>query len=430
VNARILCRPRPGSTLNFPIPEEDALIGRDAGIAVSLPMEGVSRAHAKISWDGKSHWIEDLKSTNGTFLNGQPIAKERLRHLDVITLGKKADLLFVIRGGDAPLVKKRGIASATLTRDAPEPFSYEIGVGEITLGRSLACNVIAESVAVSQVHARIRRTPDELILEDLGSSNGTFVNSQRVSTTLLHNLDVILLGGVESYRLDIAMGEVFSSGSYSKAEIAAHRAAAGRPQFSPEWKTRYQWDSGEFAQIDEVRKRVEEERKAREAAAGAQGAKAAPAAAKKEAPKPPAPARPKPAPEAKPAAAAPSKPAAPPAPSKPAAPPPQPVEAKPPAPIAEVRLSGSGIDLVASEPGEYTLGRAADARLRVNHQTVSRRHARLVIAADRLSATVEDAGGANGTILNATTLARATALKDGDRITLGEVTLEVRLKTS
>jgi pSer/pThr/pTyr-binding forkhead associated (FHA) protein len=98
--------------------------------------------------------------------------------------------------------------------------------------------------------------------------------------------------------------------------------------------------------------------------------------------------------------------------------------------IAELRLTGTGFDLVASEPGEYGLGRSAEAPLRVNHATVSRRHARIVIAPDRLSATVEDAGGANGTILNGTAIQTPTPLKEGDRITLGEVTLEVRLKTS
>jgi len=418
MNAQILCRPRPGTTLTFPIRQEDALIGRDPGIAVSLPMEGVSRAHAKITWDGKTHWIEDLKSTNGTFLNGQPIARERLRHLDVITLGKKADLLFVIRGGEVPLVKKRGIARATFTRDLPEALAlpYEIGVGEITIGRSAACNVVAESSAVSKLHARIRRTAEELILEDLGSSNGTFVNGERVTTTLLHNVDLVLLGGVEGYRVGIAMGEVFSSGAYPKQDLAARPAGGERPNFSPEWKTRYQWDSIEGLQFDEVRRRVEEDQKVKAAAAAAK----APPKKTKEPPKPPAPA----------AGAAPPKPPAPAAPKPPVAAPPKPAPAASPAPISELRLTGGGFDLVASEPGEYDLGRAPDARLRVNHKTVSRRHARIVIAPDRLAVTVQDVGGANGTMLNGVLVEKPSPLKEGDRISLGEVTLEVRLKTA
>jgi len=274
---------------------------------------------------------------------------------------------------------------------------------------------------VSKLHARIRRTAEELILEDLGSSNGTFVNGERVTTTLLHNVDLVLLGGVEGYRVGIAMGEVFSSGAYPKPDLAARAAGAERPNFSPEWKTRYQWDSAEGIQIDEVRRRVEEDQKVKAAATAAK----APPKKDKEPPKPPAPAAGAAPP--RPPVAAPPKPA--PAPSPKPSPPPVSAPAASPAPISELRLTGGGFDLVASEPGEYDLGRAPDARLRVNHKTVSRRHARIVIAPDRRAVTVQDVGGANGTMLNGVLVEKPSPLKEGDRISLGEVTLEVRLKT-
>jgi predicted component of type VI protein secretion system len=98
------------------------------------------------------------------------------------------------------------------------------------------------------------------------------------------------------------------------------------------------------------------------------------------------------------------------------------------APLAEVRLVGSGYDLVVTTPGTHVLGRATDAPLRVKHPTVSRTHARVIISEDRKTASLEHAGGANGTRLNGRAIDKAKPLSDGDEIGIGEVTLRVSLK--
>ena len=97
MNAQVVCHVRTGVTLTFNVKEKSTFLGRDPAIGISLPVEGVSRKHAQIKWDGKAYWIEDLKSTNGTFLNGQAAVRERLRHLDVISLGREVELVFLIR---------------------------------------------------------------------------------------------------------------------------------------------------------------------------------------------------------------------------------------------------------------------------------------------------------------------------------------------
>ncbi len=65
--------------------------------------------------------------------------------------------------------------------------SYPI-TGEITVGRELDCAIRLNSPHVSRYHAKIRPHRDELIIEDLGSSNGTFVNGKQISGQ--HNLMV------------------------------------------------------------------------------------------------------------------------------------------------------------------------------------------------------------------------------------------------
>ena len=618
MNAQVVCHPRAGVTLTFKLKDEDAFLGRDPGIAISVPVEGVSRQHAKIRWDGKSYWLEDLKSTNGTFLNGQAAVRERLKHLDVIGLGRKIDLVFLLRAPEAAAIRQ-GIVEASLVAEGD--LAFPIAPGEMTLGRAPSNNVVADSSAVSKVHARIERTADQLVLEDLGSANGTFVNGSRVTNAFLADGDELSLGGVESYRVSVTMGEV--KGPSTSARMRSPVVAADRQQFGGEWKTRFDWDSGEREALEDMRRQIRERERAREqqgakkaaegkgaghgakaAAKPAAGAPAKPAAAAAkpaaagaakaaapdaakpaapaaapapkpaippaapapkppaEAPKPAAPAAPKPAappaappappapakppvgakppvmapplpkpptavaPPPRPAAPAPApkptappiaksiatappqatlplssegqepthdihpvKPAAPPlppkaaalpvakppsspsppatgprpsetqeatqmAPPKPKAPPPPPRVAPPedasepagtiaigaqvqPPPrvpvsksskILEIRLIGPGFDLAAREPGAYELGRATEAPLRVNHPTVSRKHARVILADDRGIVYLQDAGGANGTRLNGKAIEKLAPLSDGDRVGIGEVELTVTLK--
>ncbi len=168
MNGQLFCRVRAGVTLSFKL-GADAFIGRDQGNAVAVPVEGVSRNHARIRFDGKDYWLEDLKSTNGTFLNGLAVTRDRLRHLDVITLGRALDLVFVLRAA-VEVQKVQAIVRAALVREGGGAAPYEIALGEITLGRAPSNNLVADTGAVSKVHARIERTRGQLVLQDLGSA--------------------------------------------------------------------------------------------------------------------------------------------------------------------------------------------------------------------------------------------------------------------
>ena len=65
---------RSGEERNFPFPDRpEVRVGFDRTNEVAVPFEGVSRRHARISFDGKSYWIEDLGSSNGTFVDGRQI---------------------------------------------------------------------------------------------------------------------------------------------------------------------------------------------------------------------------------------------------------------------------------------------------------------------------------------------------------------------
>jgi pSer/pThr/pTyr-binding forkhead associated (FHA) protein len=56
--------------------------------------------------------------------------------------------------------------------------------GELTVGRAAGCQVALEDNYVSQLHARVFARDGTVWVEDLGSTNGTYVNDRRVSAPL------------------------------------------------------------------------------------------------------------------------------------------------------------------------------------------------------------------------------------------------------
>jgi DNA-binding response OmpR family regulator len=67
----------------------------------------------------------------------------------------------------------------------------------ITIGRAVENDIVITSKRVSREHAHVRREGWHAILEDLGSTNGTFLNDERVLTPMeLHDKDRIMIGDV------------------------------------------------------------------------------------------------------------------------------------------------------------------------------------------------------------------------------------------
>jgi pSer/pThr/pTyr-binding forkhead associated (FHA) protein len=65
---------------------------------------------------------------------------------------------------------------------------------EVTIGRNKENDIQIENLAVSGRHARIKRHRNDYFIEDLNSTNGTFVNEKRISTEVLKNSDAVTIG--------------------------------------------------------------------------------------------------------------------------------------------------------------------------------------------------------------------------------------------
>jgi len=79
---------------------------------------------------------------------------------------------------------------------------------------------------------------------------------------------------------------------------------------------------------------------------------------------------------------------------------------------------------IALLPGENLIGRDHSAVVWVNDESVSRRHARIVV--DETGATLEDLASKNGTHLGGRALTGRSRLEDGDEITVGQVAAPIR----
>ena len=86
----------------------------------------------------------------------------------------------------------------TVTEGLPEK-TYRILAGGIrTIGRATGADFIIDAALVSRVHCRLTALPDGgLEIRDLESTNGTFVNGQRIETARLSPGDRLQVGRVE-----------------------------------------------------------------------------------------------------------------------------------------------------------------------------------------------------------------------------------------
>ena len=111
--------PTPGVT--FALEGDQLFIGRDASHAVSINDAEVSRKHARLTFQGGKYVIEDLGSTNGTFVNGQRLVSPAvLKAGDVVSLGEQIVLMYEGLSADAgaTMIGRKSVRTAV---GAPAP---------------------------------------------------------------------------------------------------------------------------------------------------------------------------------------------------------------------------------------------------------------------------------------------------------------------
>lgn len=114
--------PTPGAT--FILEGDQLTIGRDSTNEIVINDAEVSRRHARLTFQGGKYVLEDLGSTNGTFVNGQRLAGPRvLKAGEVVSFGEQIVLVFEVMTNDpgATMVSPRAAAVPSVSRPVTPP---------------------------------------------------------------------------------------------------------------------------------------------------------------------------------------------------------------------------------------------------------------------------------------------------------------------
>ena len=82
--------------------------------------------------------------------------------------------------------------------EATQPFQFRILPGNVkTIGRAASADFVLDAPLVSRLHCQLAAGRAEIEAVDLSSTNGTYVNDQRVARGTLRDGDRLRLGAVE-----------------------------------------------------------------------------------------------------------------------------------------------------------------------------------------------------------------------------------------
>ncbi|MBN1179962.1 MAG: FHA domain-containing protein [Anaerolineae bacterium] len=188
---RLVVRVPGAAPCEIPLDRPVLNVGRNPENDVVLSLQYVSKQHGRIEQRGTEWQYTDLGSTNGTYVNGQRAQSAALKDGDILRIGD-------IQGNSVSLTFR---AAGSVGVPAPEAAPIRVGDTALglkpsfTIGRNPQADVHLSAPMVSWEHARLDLRADGHMITDLNSTNGTFVNGQRL--TGAHRLqkgDVVQIG--------------------------------------------------------------------------------------------------------------------------------------------------------------------------------------------------------------------------------------------
>jgi ABC transport system ATP-binding/permease protein len=229
-----LLDPIAANVRRFELNKDVFQLGRDpqGDVVIDAAAAVVSRRHAEIRKVDGQFAVVDLKSFNGTLVNGQRITETvKLFDKDQVQLGTGGPILRLVdpahpgpaqravqQGGVAapqPIPSEFGQIAAMARRQtivstsgslAPQSMpgaehsqllarvSFDARM-QLSVGRAADNDVRLDGLQISNHHARFARSSGNVTVEDAGSTNGVYVNGQRVSgRRAVQHSDVIQIG--------------------------------------------------------------------------------------------------------------------------------------------------------------------------------------------------------------------------------------------
>ncbi len=228
----LLNNQKPTASEEFELTKPEIVIGREESTDLPISSQGVSRRHAKLTREGEGYVIEDLGSSNGTFVNSQKVTGPRmLKAGDQIRLGKAVTLVY-----EAPrvsAVEQPGESAATVARPVPsmpasvmetsigaepmpslvnasppqlivtiageDPKTYTLTNQSLTLGRVAGNDIVIPSQIVSGRHAQLEKVNGGYKLQMVPEAKNPIVVGGRPldGSQILHHGDILRIGGLD-----------------------------------------------------------------------------------------------------------------------------------------------------------------------------------------------------------------------------------------
>jgi hypothetical protein len=174
-------------------------IGSAVDAQVVLLQPGIASLHCEISLQGDTATLNIPDASHPVTVNGRPASGTMaLRPGDLIGIGPVQARVVAVEKVAAtvqraaavddsgatrvrmavPRFVLRGVSGAAFGKTYPVP-------GPVVIGRQQDCDIAVASEEISRRHAQVKPTADGLMVEDLGSANGTYINGKRVQTGLM-----------------------------------------------------------------------------------------------------------------------------------------------------------------------------------------------------------------------------------------------------
>ena len=186
------------------VPGKTYIVGRHPACDFVIVSDRVSRRQLELGYDGSNWVITDLDSANGTFVGGTAVKSCTVSGTLNLVVGGKQGVAIVVSLEPATLPVPPGVPGPTAPAPAQRPPPRQKaapGPQRIVLkhllriGRNPDNDWVINDLLVSRRHAQILRTTDgQWEVFDTKSSNGTFVNGQRITRHRLRQDDVLSVG--------------------------------------------------------------------------------------------------------------------------------------------------------------------------------------------------------------------------------------------
>ncbi|MFT4712716.1 MAG: pSer/pThr/pTyr-binding forkhead associated (FHA) protein [Candidatus Azotimanducaceae bacterium] len=162
---------------------------------------GVNGFHADLKVEANQVTISDVNTGSGTYVNGEKIlAPMPIRAGDSIRVGSvELEIIEENLSGGAKTLVLSGTALlemgsggwALVANSGPEKGQIIPIKDRTEIGRALECDISILEPSLSRKHAEIYIENGDLIIQDLGSVNGTYVNAKKVDKHSLKDGDVL-----------------------------------------------------------------------------------------------------------------------------------------------------------------------------------------------------------------------------------------------